>query len=65
MLEGLKKILETFGMDGDCLDNTGVAVHSVDYISAGPVNEATLEIVLEDKDGNKRAFSLMEIEAEY
>ena len=65
MLTGFAKILETFGMDDDAMKNSGVAVAEVNHIPSGSVNDETLEIVLEDADGNRRTFHLMELDAEY
>lgn len=65
MLAGLAQIIETFGLDDDCLENTGVVVDSVSHIPAGAINDESLEIVLMDKDGNRRTYQLVEIDAGY
>jgi hypothetical protein len=56
MLKGFAQILETFGMDDDCIENAGVAVSEINSIT-----DDSMEIVLEDKDGNKRTFHLVEV----
>ena len=65
MLKGFAQIIETFGMDDECLENAGVVVEAVEVIEHGPINDEMLEVTLADANGNKQVFQMIRVETDF